>query len=230
MSSLDFCNMCGATGGSCRHQTDLNRSAPFFPEPGHVAEGLHEFQFFSHDETVAAWLFGDDKSCEPRQSEEPLALAPSQLPFGLTFGVCLRAADCEQEPEPEPQPAVEVPAMVPAATASIIPISGGGVGAGETPAGKAMDAAGASGLASTAGQIMEREAKVLRYKEKRKKRRYEKQIRYASRKAYAEKRPRVKGRFAKTHENSEMLPPPAASGASPYGHHERIDLGGWFQP
>ncbi|KAF2568425.1 hypothetical protein F2Q68_00027435 [Brassica cretica] len=43
----------------------------------------------------------------------------------------------------------------------------------------------------------EREARVLRYKEKRKNRKFEKTIRYASRKAYAEVRPRIKGRFAK---------------------------------
>ncbi|KAK4757616.1 hypothetical protein SAY87_018917 [Trapa incisa] len=44
---------------------------------------------------------------------------------------------------------------------------------------------------------MEREARVLRYREKRKNRKFEKTIRYASRKAYAETRPRIKGRFAK---------------------------------
>ncbi|KAG6384238.1 hypothetical protein SASPL_155957 [Salvia splendens] len=44
---------------------------------------------------------------------------------------------------------------------------------------------------------MDREARVLRYKEKRKNRKFEKTIRYASRKAYAESRPRIKGRFAK---------------------------------
>ncbi|CAN8260665.1 unnamed protein product [Cochlearia groenlandica] len=44
---------------------------------------------------------------------------------------------------------------------------------------------------------VEREAKVLRYREKKKTRRFEKTIRYASRKAYAEIRPRIKGRFAK---------------------------------
>ncbi|KAJ0962221.1 hypothetical protein J5N97_030049 [Dioscorea zingiberensis] len=50
---------------------------------------------------------------------------------------------------------------------------------------------------------MDREARVMRYREKRKNRRYEKTIRYASRKAYAETRPRIKGRFAK---RSEMEP------------------------
>jgi hypothetical protein len=46
-------------------------------------------------------------------------------------------------------------------------------------------------------ETMAREARVMRYKEKRKNRKFEKTIRYASRKAYAESRPRVKGRFAK---------------------------------
>nr|BAI77474.1 Zinc-finger type transcription factor [Phyllostachys edulis] len=44
---------------------------------------------------------------------------------------------------------------------------------------------------------MDREARVLRYKEKKKTRKFEKTIRYATRKAYAEARPRIKGRFAK---------------------------------
>nr|ASZ79999.1 COLE [Dendrocalamus latiflorus] len=42
-----------------------------------------------------------------------------------------------------------------------------------------------------------REARLMRYRDKRKNRRFEKTIRYASRKAYAETRPRIKGRFAK---------------------------------
>ncbi|XP_073135320.1 zinc finger protein CONSTANS-LIKE 3-like [Henckelia pumila] len=50
---------------------------------------------------------------------------------------------------------------------------------------------------------LEREARVLRYREKRKSRKFEKTIRYASRKAYAETRPRIKGRFAKR--SSELL-------------------------
>ncbi|KAL8136975.1 hypothetical protein V2J09_002976 [Rumex salicifolius] len=44
---------------------------------------------------------------------------------------------------------------------------------------------------------IDREAKVMRYREKRKNRKFEKTIRYASRKAYAETRPRIKGRFAR---------------------------------
>ncbi|KAL5773102.1 hypothetical protein ACOSP7_012719 [Xanthoceras sorbifolium] len=52
---------------------------------------------------------------------------------------------------------------------------------------------------------MDREARVLRYREKRKNRKFEKTIRYHSRKAYAETRPRIKGRFAKrTEADSEV--------------------------
>ncbi|KAL2552116.1 Zinc finger protein CONSTANS-LIKE 2 [Forsythia ovata] len=52
---------------------------------------------------------------------------------------------------------------------------------------------------------MEREARVLRYREKKKMRRFEKTIRYASRKAYAETRPRIKGRFAKRTDVDQIL-------------------------
>ncbi|CAA0828331.1 Zinc finger protein CONSTANS-LIKE 2 [Striga hermonthica] len=51
---------------------------------------------------------------------------------------------------------------------------------------------------------MERQARVLRYREKKKTRKFEKTIRYASRKAYAETRPRIKGRFAKRTESVDV--------------------------
>ncbi|WMV29949.1 hypothetical protein MTR67_023334 [Solanum verrucosum] len=44
---------------------------------------------------------------------------------------------------------------------------------------------------------LDREAWVMRYREKRKNRKFEKMIRYSSREAYAETRPRIKVRFAK---------------------------------
>uniref|UniRef100_A0A1D1XFD4 Zinc finger protein CONSTANS-LIKE 2 n=1 Tax=Anthurium amnicola TaxID=1678845 RepID=A0A1D1XFD4_9ARAE len=55
-------------------------------------------------------------------------------------------------------------------------------------------------MPTTFATTMDREARVLRYREKRKTRKFEKTIRYASRKAYAETRPRIKGRFAKRSE------------------------------
>ncbi|KAF8084662.1 hypothetical protein N665_0708s0019 [Sinapis alba] len=66
---------------------------------------------------------------------------------------------------------------------------------------------------------MDREARVLRYREKRKNRKFEKTIRYASRKAYAESRPRIKGRFAKRTEteNDDVFFSQVYASASQYG-------------
>nr|UOF76501.1 CONSTANS-like protein [Olimarabidopsis pumila] len=75
---------------------------------------------------------------------------------------------------------------------------------------------------STAGDqtsSMDREARVLRYREKRKNRKFEKTIRYASRKAYAESRPRIKGRFAKRTEteNDDVFFSHVYASAAQYG-------------
>ncbi|KAJ4875280.1 Zinc finger protein CONSTANS-LIKE 5 [Raphanus sativus] len=66
---------------------------------------------------------------------------------------------------------------------------------------------------------MNREARVLRYREKRKNRKFEKTIRYASRKAYAESRPRIKGRFAKRTEteNDDVFLSHVYTSAAQYG-------------
>jgi hypothetical protein len=59
------------------------------------------------------------------------------------------------------------------------------------------DAATSAAPVAVVSRGREREARLMRYREKRKSRRFEKTIRYASRKAYAETRRRIKGRFAK---------------------------------
>ncbi|CAN6277739.1 unnamed protein product [Urochloa humidicola] len=61
----------------------------------------------------------------------------------------------------------------------------------------------AGGRVAAAAPAESREARLMRYREKRKNRRFEKTIRYASRKAYAESRPRVKGRFAKRADDND---------------------------
>ncbi|KAG8080867.1 hypothetical protein GUJ93_ZPchr0007g3915 [Zizania palustris] len=78
---------------------------------------------------------------------------------------------------------------------------------------------------------VEREEKVTRYKEKRKRRCYEKQIRYASRKAYAKMRPRVKGRFAKVLQVAAPPPKPSPSPPPPPLSYDpsRLELGQWFR-
>ena len=53
-----------------------------------------------------------------------------------------------------------------------------------------------------------------RYREKRKRRTFEKTIRYESRKAYAEVRPRIKGRFATKEEVKAMKAAAAATAAN----------------
>ncbi|KAK8969697.1 Zinc finger protein CONSTANS-LIKE 2 [Platanthera guangdongensis] len=249
----EFCNVCGAPGACIRHQTDLNRSIPLFPEAGcHDPSGLQEFQFFGHDDSVAAWLFGDPKSGE--QSREHLSLQPFRYldddvnelrgGAGLTFDVCLRAGD-QQEPlvmntaaasaAEEENPTINMSgsnhSMSCWSETLQLPFSSDRF-ADVPAAGNLKEALGshsdAAAMALSSGDTcMEREAKVLRYKEKRKKRRYEKQIRYASRKAYAEMRPRIKGRFVKTPENSQ--PPPSDHSTSLYDTNERPDFG-WYHP
>lgn len=59
------------------------------------------------------------------------------------------------------------------------------------------------GAAAVVAAAAERVARVQRYREKRKNRKFQKTIRYASRKAYAESRPRVKGRFAKRADDND---------------------------
>ncbi len=54
-----------------------------------------------------------------------------------------------------------------------------------------------------------------RYREKRKRRTFEKTIRYQSRKAYAEVRPRIKGRFATKEEVLAMQAAAAAGLPAP---------------
>ncbi|KAE8726287.1 Zinc finger protein CONSTANS-LIKE 4 [Hibiscus syriacus] len=80
------------------------------------------------------------------------------------------------------------------------------------------DSSGPMSATTTSSQAggMDREARVLRYREKRKNRKFEKTIRYASRKAYAESRPRIKGRFAKrtqTDNDVDIIFNPASTAA-----------------
>lgn len=67
-------------------------------------------------------------------------------------------------------------------------------------AASASSAAAAAAAAAAPIDNLTREQRVARYREKRKNRQFKKTIRYASRKAYAEVRPRIKGRFAKKEE------------------------------
>lgn len=64
----------------------------------------------------------------------------------------------------------------------------------------AAQSAPAGALAFGDDASLDRKARVARWREKRKNRKFAKTIRYASRKAYADIRPRIKGRFARKEE------------------------------
>ncbi|WVZ57623.1 hypothetical protein U9M48_007985 [Paspalum notatum var. saurae] len=245
----------GIGGVRCGAVADLNRGFPSMwhqaeEEPGGGgAAGLQEFQFFGHDEDhdSVTWLFNDPaphlhrgpaaavgngvaeaEQEQQRRTPPPLFAGYAahaqyvQLPgHGLTFDVPLsRGGEVATAAVLEAGLGLGNPAT---SSATIISFCGSTFAdaASTVPVDAAAVANGGGG-----DPAMDREAKVMRYKEKRKRRRYEKQIRYASRKAYAEMRPRVKGRFAKV-PDGEAPAPPAAAAVAGY-EPGRLDLG-WFR-
>ncbi|KAL6649006.1 hypothetical protein ACP70R_013230 [Stipagrostis hirtigluma subsp. patula] len=241
------CSVCGGgVDACCPHRlhagADLNsRSFSIFPvlhdQPG--MQPLHEFQFFGHDDhDSVAWLFddppptvdADDRSAVDNHHHRRHLQRPSFHPFGpqyypgngLTFEVSLG-------------PGGEVDAGLglgggarqtePAASATIMSFCGSTFT--DTASSRPREPILMGGQLQTppGHPAVDREAKVMRYKEKRKRRRYEKQIRYASRKTYAEMRPRVKGRFAKVPEDA--APPQPAT--TTYYDPSRLDLCHWFR-
>lgn len=97
------CDVCRAAGyHTCLHRTDLNRTIPIFPETAGEQPGLHEFQFFSNEDSVA-WLFQEPPPAQTQQvpgSEDQTHVMPVsryldelRMPFnpghGLTFDVSL---------------------------------------------------------------------------------------------------------------------------------------------
>ncbi|RCV32499.1 hypothetical protein SETIT_7G007800v2 [Setaria italica] len=195
---------------------------------------LHEFQFFGQDDHESiAWLFddpppavGDDQSpVENQPYQRPPAFDPFGPQYhpgkGLTFEVSLG----QGEVDARLGLGGGAPHTETAASATIMSFCGSTF----------TDAASSrlkepilinNQLQRPADPSMEREAKLMRYKEKRTRRRYEKQIRYASRKAYAEMRPRLRGRFTKVPEASAPRQPALATTCY---DHSRLDLGRcWF--
>ncbi|XP_020585244.1 uncharacterized protein LOC110027931, partial [Phalaenopsis equestris] len=109
--SSEFCNVCGGPVWCRRHQTDLNRSVPMFLESNHEQADFHEFQFFGHDDSVAAWLFGEPKPDEPRDEQPPLSTFEYSVDDDLrggsrpTFDVSRRSGGVEQKQlQPPPPP------------------------------------------------------------------------------------------------------------------------------
>ncbi|XP_031483782.1 transcription factor GHD7-like [Nymphaea colorata] len=181
---------------------DLSRPAPEF----------HEFQLFPHDETPSllfhtTWQPSMDQAVEPA---EQLLLPPSRGSSdnaGNSFmrrltleGCCTTDSSCASQPME-------------------FPLQGQASGCSSTATTVTTEGSDARNT-SEAISATEREARVSRYREKRKRRHFAKTIRYASRKAYAETRPRVKGRFVKSTEAEAVAPPQ---------HYSRFGME-WFHP
>ncbi|KAL6642690.1 hypothetical protein ACP70R_020871 [Stipagrostis hirtigluma subsp. patula] len=218
---------------------------------GAAAVGLQEFQFFGHDEDhdSVTWLFNDpaphlqrgpapaavrDEAAGAEHRQAPPLFdgyAHAQyghLPgHGLTFDVPLSRGG-EAATAAVLEAGLGLGGNPPATSSATIMSFCGSTFTDAASSVPGVEAAAANGGAASGGEpVMDREAKVMRYKEKRKRRRYEKQIRYASRKAYAEMRPRVKGRFAKVPDGEGAAPQQQATAAAGYDP-GRPDLG-WFR-
>ncbi|MQM15583.1 hypothetical protein Taro_048529 [Colocasia esculenta] len=238
MAWLRRCNACRGDGFYCPHlNPDLNQAATVFPDAGDCSGGLNEFQFLGQDGAVA-WLLNDadpgelevpDVPPPPQQLVAPAFrssldwLGSSCSPRRRALSVCSSTGSL-RESTPK-SPSVDIAMVGPATSVgTAMPF----LAAISADAATSLNAAVADKATSSAGKgadngVSEREARVLRYKEKRKRRKFEKQIRYASRKAYAETRPRVKGRFAKTPEAKQAPAVPAQYSSQHLGM-------GWFLP
>ncbi|XP_077245024.1 uncharacterized protein LOC143884991 [Tasmannia lanceolata] len=223
LTSSGLCGPCRSSGSaSCGcnftyHPTLFeisdNNNALISLSPARQVQRLHEFQFFRHDDEVS-WLLNDLNGNESRHDEMPLSAPagkysdhPSNYwnPHHLTLGVCCSSTTSSLTSTPG-SPPVEI-SVLGQATSSTTAMSYMGSTLSDHSPRNVKDI----GNTITSGEVdpmLEREARVLRYKEKKKNRKFEKQIRYASRKEYAEKRPRIKGRFAKRPESGDPIAPP----------------------
>ncbi|KAL5206269.1 hypothetical protein ABZP36_034478 [Zizania latifolia] len=171
----DFLNLGGGAG-------ERDASTNECCSQGKSSEGSHDHEFTVPSEPVAqlterqsfAAAMDYDDASNPRHG----------YGFGATLGHSVSMSSLENSMVPDCGAAPDITSSYLRHSKSTIDL---------------FTAVSSSTTAHMSPQLMaaDREARVHRYREKRKTRRFEKTIRYASRKAYAETRPRVKGRFAK---------------------------------
>ncbi|KAJ9522812.1 hypothetical protein QJQ45_019800 [Haematococcus lacustris] len=124
------------------------------------------------------------------QSEEGQHTTSEQIARQASVKQCIQAPSSTPAARPHAHPTTHTLPPVPRPSKASL------------DAAKAADEASAASYTASqqalmlTGANLTREQRVARYREKRKTRKFEKTIRYASRKAYAEVRPRIKGRFA----------------------------------
>ncbi|XP_010258854.1 PREDICTED: transcription factor GHD7-like [Nelumbo nucifera] len=220
--SSESCNACHGSAGttSCGHAStflsllympqvandhDSSQSAVTFSPAKHYKSGFDELSFFEHDDAVT-WLHGSGPSPE----KEPVTKYQESLHNNsgyLTLGVCSTTTSLSDSSHGSSPAEVSVFGKA-ASSATVVPSSRRmylDASSGNTYSNDMGNSAASTGQGDNAAQ---REARILRYKEKKSKRRYEKQIRYAVRSANAEMKPRVKGRFAKNSNSTQPMPRP----------------------
>ncbi|XP_042506629.1 transcription factor GHD7-like [Macadamia integrifolia] len=243
MSSSQLCEACYSSGmACCTHESTCLRYSCMVP---HVSDyinpngmwvsssrhnpggggGLQEFQFFGRDDT------GDRSLGLPHHrhhSTAPMVETPgikyqknpcSNIP--LTLDIWSSNTGSPGSPITGSRP-MDVPVMGQVASNASAASFWGSIltdAAASTELAKEVSNKAISGNGGDSS--VDREAKILRYKEKKAMRNYEKQVRYESRKKYAEIRPRVRGRFAKTSESEQQSAPPEYNNSSHCGT-------GWF--
>ncbi|CAL9122721.1 unnamed protein product [Musa acuminata var. zebrina] len=165
----------GRVGSGDDEETDAEAASSLLPQEGPVLRSAAEF-FFSDADAYLDLDYGSsmDEMKTVVGADQPFFLAPGGDYFDLNIAGCKQEADHSLCHSVFSTPSIHA-AVVPDVSQP------SAVGMPCDPAAARLD----------------REARLMRYREKRKSRRFEKTIRYASRKAYAEARPRIKGRFAK---------------------------------
>ncbi|KAG2453918.1 hypothetical protein HYH02_002121 [Chlamydomonas schloesseri] len=127
-----------------------------------------------------------DDVAAPAGQAAPGAAAPKVTAPAAAASTGTGAAAAPAAAQPRTTPAY-APVTTPAATAYAAQVL-------------AAAAAAAAGMSGGGQRELTRQERVARYLEKRKRRNFDKVIRYATRKYYAEVRPRIRGRFARREE------------------------------
>ncbi|XP_010253306.1 PREDICTED: zinc finger protein CONSTANS-LIKE 5-like [Nelumbo nucifera] len=166
------------------------------PRPSH----LHEFQFLETHNVAAPCRFLESREYATPVMQ-PVTTEYQQNPSTtqhLILDACRSSTSSSVSPSGS-SPSVEVSVVGQAASSptSILLFTG------SMPTDNTRDnfneiLSNSAVLGQEDDAAAERKAKVMRYREKKKKRKFDKQIRYATRKIHAEARPRIRGRFAKS--------------------------------
>ncbi|XP_004501398.1 zinc finger protein CONSTANS-LIKE 4-like [Cicer arietinum] len=180
---------------------------PFFDSiDSHSVKPIHHnnnhYDTGEDEAEAASWLISDPKAdlnCSPYIFSDSEAIPFMDLDYGTIDNKSDVVVPVHGNFEPfsykinsvQLQTDLETPSQSPMSHS----VSSSSMDVGVVPDGNAVSDISNCGYGKAVAA--DREARVLRYREKRKNRRFEKTIRYASRKAYAETRPRIKGRFAK---------------------------------